>query len=286
MNRLGHLWGSILVVLLVGAFVGCSPPVEKLDAPPSPDTKDDAPAVTPEAGESPSVPNEVEPSAAIEQSEEGSTSERVVLASWRLDSLGEIADISGHGHTLQVQNGEDGTDVALVDGGGLRFSGDDVVVSSDAALSGNLRDDISFSCWFRSTSFDNPSMLCGWYVKEPSFKALELRLHGADQVMLNVQDSERKDPAKRNNSVRGGTNLSDGAWHHVVAVREYGKRISLYVDGELVSARNDVGIQFPDSMNFYVAGLYGYKGDIDAVSLWKGALSAEEVKALTAAGRG
>ena len=213
-----------------------------------------------------------------------------LLAYWRLDDASQLTDLTGNGHTLMVQNGADGVNAAVLEEGGLRFSGDDYAVSADSGLAQRIGNGPStLSCWFKSDTFENAKMLCGWNQKDPAFYMFELRLHKKESALFNIQDLTQKEKNRGNNNVGGGTGLNDGKWHHVAGVREFGKTLRLYVDGDEVASTEDFGWGLPSEVLFHVGGVaplpYKLAGDMDSVSVWSRALKAGEVKALVARGR-
>ena len=245
----------VMVAISAAVFAGCS---------------------SEEASESTPSREKPAPTAATESAQpEG------LLAYWRCDNVVEIADLSGNGNTLTVRNGDDGVDVKTRPGGGLRFSGDDFAATADGTLANAIGAGSStISCWFRTTNHENAKMLCGWYHRKPGFYIFELRLHGEDEILFNSQDSQHKDMNNGNNNARGGKGLDDGQWHHAAGVRDFGKTLSLYIDGVLAASTEDFGWELPADIPFYLSGLYNYTGDIDSVSVWSRALAADEVSAL------
>jgi hypothetical protein len=78
--------------------------------------------------------------------------------------------------------------------------------------------------------------------------------------------------------------ISDGRWHHVVAVRDTTNHmIHLYVDGDLVRERNDPTKDINSGQDIWIAIHYSprryWAGTIDELRIYNRALSAEEIKA-------
>lgn len=83
--------------------------------------------------------------------------------------------------------------------------------------------------------------------------------------------------------------LNEGQWHHVVGVRDFGKTLSLYIDGALAASTEDYGWELPAGVPFHLSGVLPHSnkftGDLDSVSVWSFALSTDEVSALAKNGR-
>lgn len=82
-----------------------------------------------------------------------------------------------------------------------------------------------------------------------------------------------------------GTKAFDGEWHHVVAVRDVAaKTLFLYFDGELVESMEDLaGPLQCGKENLVIGNINGnfdnaYKGKLDELAIYRGALSASKVK--------
>jgi hypothetical protein len=80
--------------------------------------------------------------------------------------------------------------------------------------------------------------------------------------------------------------VNDGAWHHVVGVREYGGNVSLYVDGQFQEAKPDQYVPAPPPGTPLLFGGYEtsygvpfatYNGWLDDVQIYQGALTAQQI---------
>jgi hypothetical protein len=81
--------------------------------------------------------------------------------------------------------------------------------------------------------------------------------------------------------------VNDGAWHHVVGVRNYGGDVSLYVDGQFQAAIPDQYTPAPPPGTPLLFGGYQaadgstlvsfYTGLLDDVQIYQGALTAQQV---------
>ncbi len=80
-------------------------------------------------------------------------------------------------------------------------------------------------------------------------------------------------------------NLYDGNWHHVVATYN-GKVRSIWVDGVL-KAQDSPGVNNAQAMNFFIGKTVGteyFKGTMDDVAIYNGALTGNQIQALAAGG--
>ena len=95
------------------------------------------------------------------------------------------------------------------------------------------------------------------------------------------------DTASNDGWVMGTKNLTDNAWHHIVAVRDAGSgEMRIYVDG--VRENIATGVSFPGGFGSASAALnigwlnlnpyYYFKGALDEVALYNRALSEEEIQ--------
>lgn len=81
-----------------------------------------------------------------------------------------------------------------------------------------------------------------------------------------------------------GFSVSDGTWHHVVAVYEAGRR-SVYIDGVLKGINSTPIAITTDPIQYFTVGAFrragnildDFKGDIDDLQIYSGALTAEDV---------
>ncbi len=93
-------------------------------------------------------------------------------------------------------------------------------------------------------------------------------------------------PADRGNSysTRGSSNLLDGSYHHMCAVRVRGENIFLYIDGALegsmVDKYGDISNRALDYIGDETGSNNYYKGAIDEVRIYDRALSAAEIAEL------
>lgn len=89
--------------------------------------------------------------------------------------------------------------------------------------------------------------------------------------------------------VSSAPGLADGAWHHVAFTRDAPRgRIALYVDGRLVDSANGSRRPLTSPADIYVGrsrpGGRGFRGDLDQLEFYDGALRAAEVAALALTG--
>ena len=87
------------------------------------------------------------------------------------------------------------------------------------------------------------------------------------------------------NGVNIGEEVLDGKWHHVTLTwkRNTALGFSSYLDGNLVESRDSSDVPIPDyETNVYFGSFNGVgeftNGQLDEITIWSRALSAEEVK--------
>jgi hypothetical protein len=114
-----------------------------------------------------------------------------------------------------------------------------------------------------------------WYgVNQPQYW---FRTEADGNLRFWVQDTQGN-----SNSVRGSSNIYDGQWHHVAAVRDASAgKIRLYLDYELEAEEDDVTGDINPSGSPTVAGIEGYtsrnfEGNIDFVKVTRTALEPAE----------
>lgn len=210
-----------------------------------------------------------------------------LVARWSLEDLSDATDEISK-KTLDFLPTDSVAVVQEVDGlvgGALRFDGKTTAKTRDAFLARDFGTrDVTLSCWMRTTTFLPNAMLCGWYGRKPSFTMFELRLQesgGRQGILFNLQNGQHADDSGGNNNVFSAVdNIADGAWHHIVGVREFGKKLRLYVDGLPAGWAQDKGWDQGGEFPFYLSGLYPYQGDIDEVTVWGRALTSAEVHSL------
>lgn len=213
-------------------------------------------------------------------------------AYWPMD--GNLEDVAGDLGSSANDVDDDGSivgtegSVSFADGkfgqGGL-FDGEDGFVmvpdSADLAKGGQ---DLSISAWFRVDAFDT-----GW-------QALLGKGEGANyRIARQGGDTNMMAYAGGGTDLRGGPDVADGAWHHIVATTENGGLTAYYIDGTLVedlSTRNPgqaagiVDERSSDPVSLHIganAGAAGreWEGGIDDVAIWNRVLTQGEITSLS-----
>ncbi|MEK7795337.1 MAG: LamG domain-containing protein [Candidatus Hydrogenedentota bacterium] len=193
-----------------------------------------------------------------------------LVALWRCETLSSFRDWSAHAQTMTLggsgttaSNGKFGTGLTL-NGSGYASTGSTIPLTYAGA-------DMTMAVWVKTTS--NSNGVIGWqsgsrynHMKIVS-NVIQWRLWagatGADQA--------------------GPTVVTDGKWHHVAFVHDYGVSRVIYVDGQADSTISTVAVDTTGNYTFYVCGASSalpYTGDIDEASVWSRALSANEVRSL------
>ena len=193
--------------------------------------------------------------------------------------------VSGNASTNDDHGSQPGASITFT-GGYAQFNGDDqayaeVPDSADIVAAG---ESLSVSAWFKVDSLDD-----GWQGLIAHGESSDWRVarRGSDNVM-----STRLAAGDIPTSAIG-PDITDGEWHHVVAVGELGGDHSIYVDGGLVESNPYDQITDNGSGRMMIGGnpdtgpgFRTWNGGIDDIGMWDRGLSAEEVGSIFAAGRG
>lgn len=170
-------------------------------------------------------------------------------------------------------------------GGALMFDGDDYIMLPDE-FAFDLPDAITIACWIRVTEFDEPQQTI---ISKGTWK---LKRSSAGNTVafdcVGVEPIDREKGGHR--GVHGSVNVNDGKWHHVAGVYN-GAEIQLYVDG-LLDASLDVSGKIANSVYPVCIGrdpkptgsAKYFKGLIDDVAIFDGALAKDELTRLYEAG--
>jgi len=137
------------------------------------------------------------------------------------------------------------------------------------------RDDFSIAFWIKTTAV-------GGHILVRSTSAPYWLLSPVNgMVRLNIRDNV----SDKTNVAASGTKINDDKWHHVVITADRDDAAVIYVDGQITgsgkinSSKNiGIGVGGFGYNNFYFDGL------LDSLSLYRGVLSAEEVKELFSKG--
>ena len=200
---------------------------------------------------------------------------------WKFDegSASTAADSSGNN-----LHGTIAGNPARVDGPAgyaLQFDGDGDYVDFGNDSSLNITNQITVTAWIKVDAFDCEYQAIitkgdgSWRLQRNGTKgSIEFACTGAFV------------PGALVGSLFGSVNLDDGRWHHIAGIYD-GSMICLYVDGEHdIASDADGSIEVNDYNVFIGANAEkpdrNFKGSIDEVRIYNYALSAEEVKEISA----
>lgn len=200
---------------------------------------------------------------------------------WKLDegSGGTAADSSGND-----LNGTIVGNPAWVDGSAgyaLQLDGDGDYVDLGNDLSLNITNQITVAAWIKVDTFD-----CEWQaIITKGDGSWRLQRNGT-QGSIEFACTGAFVPNALVGSLFGTVNVNDGRWHHVAGTYD-GSRICLYVDGKLDVLSEAVGPIEVNDYNVLIGAnaekpKRNFKGSIDDVRIYSYALSAEEVKDISA----
>ena len=169
-----------------------------------------------------------------------------LVGHWKLDHDGtdlQAIDSSGNANdgTLLNMTGTEWT-TGQVDGA-LQFDGIDDYVDCNSGILPDTAADMTEAAWIRTTTADRAILTRrhlggGW----PS-----LMVQNTGMAAISVDDSGYR------NDIAGTTTVTDGAWHHVVGVKQ-GTTYSIYVDGQMENSGTD-GRVLTSTDNFHVGHL-------------------------------
>ena len=189
------------------------------------------------------------------------------------------------GETLSdVHGSNDGTisgDPEIVPGKigeALKFDGDDYIdFGNDPSVI--LSDtDLSVALWFNAETVgpglsDNTGYLVGTYSSDNG-KYYQLFVENGT-IALSIDDNVTK--------TQINSPINAGEWYYVVGVRESGKEIRIYLNGELAISADDltagdIASDAPLYAGNRFAGERAFKGLIDEVGIYSRALSAGDIQ--------
>ncbi|MFP4097870.1 MAG: LamG domain-containing protein, partial [Alphaproteobacteria bacterium] len=167
-----------------------------------------------------------------------------LVGHWKLDETtgNTITDSSGNGNTGTWSDGDD-NDVTGETGAGaidnaLTFDGtnDYILISDSPNIGFTNADNFTFAAWVKLNSCQSSGS-----------KIIEIKSvsSGEDTITLQCYSSTNltffgmRDNNSVSNDLEGTTPINDGAWHHVVGVKN-GNTLSVYVDGVLENSDNSV----------------------------------------------
>lgn len=196
------------------------------------------------------------------------------------DAEDKAGTLAGNASTV-ADNGTAGAGVSFAADGpagqfGL-FNGNDengfvaVADSADVVSTGRT---LSISAWFRVDNFDK------------SWQALLAKGEGTDYRIAREGGNNNLAYNGGNGEPRGGGNINDGRWHHIVTVTEQGVASSLFIDGQLADSRASTGIVDTGTGRLLIGANPGatpsraWNGAIDEVSMWSRVLTPLEIAVL------
>jgi hypothetical protein len=200
-----------------------------------------------------------------------------LVGHWKLDesSGGTLTDNSGLGNNATLQNTVGVTRVAGVYGMALNLAGTTnafAIAPNQASL--NITDKITIAAWIRPTELSTRTILSK---SNPDGYELAIAANGKIEFRFNYETSGSK---YRILSI-GSYPANGTTWMHVAATYD-GATSKIYLNGVL-----DVSVTFttPASIKTNTSGLYigalltsrRWKGTLDDVRLYHGALTANEV---------
>ncbi|MHC4435711.1 MAG: LamG domain-containing protein, partial [Planctomycetota bacterium] len=200
---------------------------------------------------------------------------------WKLDDVSGGKAVDSSGNNLYGTIAGNPTRVDGPTGYALQFDGDGdyVDLGNDSSL--NITNQITMAAWIKVDTFDRE-----WQaIITKGDGSWRLQRNGTEDT-IEFACTGAFVPNALVGSLFGTVRVNDGRWHHVAGTYD-GSMICLYVDGKLdVSSEADGLIEVNDYNVFIGANAEkpnrNFKGSIDEVRIYSYALSAEEVKAISA----
>jgi hypothetical protein len=214
------------------------------------------------------------------------------VAYWKLDEgAGTVAYDSAGNNDGNLINGPTWT-TGQIDGA-LSFDGIndyvDVGDPADGSLDFGANDSFTLSLWFKrvSTGVDHTLIFKKEVVGGTHYEGYAWRIYN-DKLYFGIEDTGNRDA-----SITGSTAITDGRWHHAVAVRDVSTdKLYLYLDGvsDAAPVTDTTMTTLETTFSFWIGRWHTYDlyfdGSIDDVRVYKQALSAEEIERLYREGLG
>ncbi len=149
------------------------------------------------------------------------------------------------------------------------------------ALAALTRGDFTLHTWFKTRDTGRGILMGDCCGSTP--RALNFELHTRNRLRLWIAGPEAT--TDLNVSVADVGKTHDGEWHAATALRR-GKSVELYFDGVKVGQAADVAGSFVQAPSRYYfgrddrLGSTRFSGQLDAVTMWPRALTAEQITAL------
>jgi len=198
------------------------------------------------------------------------------VAEWKFDEgYGSTAydeTIGGHDGTMVNMNASDWTDGYM--GKALEFGGTDEYLSVTNSIDVNFGDrDMSISTFVNIGSTGSTYAIIDKY---SSSKGYQLKLNSTGKAVFTVGDGTYTP------SVTSNTAVNDGLWHSILAVRDKGNNLYLYIDGVFDNSASDTANNIDSTVDVVIgrdsAGGNDYSGNLDELNLYDYALSASQAK--------
>lgn len=218
-------------------------------------------------------------------------------AYWRLgETSGNVAyDSSGHGHHA-TYSGPTVAQPGAITGDAntsMFFDSSDLIQDDSTALMPSL-DSWSVEAWVKVPATGKFMAVTSWYPGGYLWGHNGRYLLAITEQGLPSYDV--RDVNANGITAIGSTPITDSAWHHLVGVLDrQGGKVKLYVDGKLVASSPIVvmGLIWDPGIALNMGGQYRYfasswqfSGMMDELAIYRGALSADRVRAHNDAGRG
>jgi hypothetical protein len=206
------------------------------------------------------------------------------LAWWKLDETQGVdaADASGHRLAGRVQGPPHWAPGQGRLGGALELDGTQNYVACGSAEPLSLYDAVSVSLWLKPANSRQPMQT----LVAKGDDTWRLQAEGDPARLAFTLSGPRTTGKDRLKPARAAASraLTDGQWHHVVGTYD-GKRVALYVDGELQHELAAIGPLALSTEPLWLGNNAGqpaqfYQGSLDDVRLYGFGLTAEEIKAL------
>lgn len=212
--------------------------------------------------------------------------EKGMVGYWKLDdgSGTSAADASGNGNTGTLVNSPSW--VAGQINGALSFNGTNqrAYVTSSSSLNFGSGSPFSVSAWIKTTQTvpgGKNLRFINKFTNSPSYKGYIMEIDENQKVVFYTKDGTTV------NQVSSTSTINDGAWHHLVAVREISSGLlRIYVDGVQQNAASitngDLSVSSNLNLGFelLLADNVYLNGSLDEIRIYNRALSVEEVSKL------
>ena len=171
-------------------------------------------------------------------------------------------------------------------GKALEFGGEDIwaTVKDSPSLNFKADESLTLACWTKMTGpwSGQGNIVAKYQIGGGTTPFYGMFVYTDDKIHTYTRDA-------------GGTlvdlwsqdTINDDKWHHVVLVRDAGKKVSLYVDGELNESKPDNTGDLTNAealaIGRHTTNQY-YTGIVDEVMLWRRALSDAEIMTVVTSG--